>query len=138
MEDTHIIKGHFVYQFRVDFCGTPAGEMLEKLKTWITKFEVNEYAIFKETSTVVKKLHYQGAVWFTGRRVGKFLTKMRNWWQRTKGHISLTIARDVKNLTAYISKDGEMSYSSLSQEQLNLFSTWETDLKKGLVKTTGG
>lgn len=134
MEDTHIIKGYFVYSFRVDFNDTPEAEMLTKLQEWIEKFEVSEYAIFTETSTIVKKLHYQGALWFSTRRVSKLLTKMRNWWGRSKGGISLTIAKNVKNLTAYIAKDGELTHNSLSKHQLNMFPTWETDLKKVWLK----
>ncbi|GAC77819.1 replication protein, partial [uncultured marine virus] len=134
MEDNHIVKGQFCYSFRVDFNDTTSSSMRTRLTEWLEKFEVSEYAIFSETSTKVKKLHYQGAVWFATRRVSKLLTKMRNWWGRQKGGISLVIAKNVKSLTAYIAKDGEMTASSLSQEQINLFPTWETDQKKVWLK----
>ncbi len=135
MEDKHIVKGQFCYSFRVDFCDTTTLEMRKKLMEWTEKFEVSEYAVFEETSTQVKKLHYQGAVWFTTRRVSKLLTKMRNWWCRPKGGISLVIAKNVKSLTAYIAKDGVMTACSLTTAQLGLFSTWETDQKKVWLKT---
>lgn len=134
MEDKHICPGLFCYSFRVDYQDTTAEDMRKKATAWLEKFEIDEYILYEETSKEVKKLHFQGAVWVKHKRVMKLLTKMRNWWCRPKGAISLTIAKNVKNLTAYISKDGELSLNSLSNEQLGRFPLWETDQKKVWLK----
>lgn len=134
MEDTHIIKGKFIYSFRVDYDGDTPEYMLARLKEWIEHFDIAEYAIFSEISKKVKKLHYQGAVWTDTPRAKADLTKMRNWWGRSKGGISLAQAKNLKSLTAYVAKDGELTHNSLTKAQLALFPTWVTDLRKVWLK----
>ncbi len=141
MEDTAIIPKHYAYSFRVDAQmleyskKTFIQSLLEEFQKFYDRFDaINHYYIYIEQSTVVKKTHIQGIVWAAKKQTPNELTKMRQWWKRPSGHISLCSAKKVKSLAAYCSKDKGERATNLSESQLLLIPTWVNEKLKWTTK----
>jgi len=140
MEDTHVFEDHFVYSFRVDYKTAnlelmTSEQMKEAMETFVSKYDIPHYVCFEETADITQKTHYQGAIWLSHKATAKKLTAMRNWWGRQKGGISLTKAKKLKSLLAYVKKDftGDMNMlvTNIGIDIINIkFGTWEIDQKK--------
>lgn len=139
MEDKQIFKDHYVYSFRVDFLDNNNDQMQQNMKKFVDKYEIPHYVCFQEEAKVTKKIHYQGALWFPYRVTTKGMMTMRNWWARPKGGISITKAKKLKSLLAYIKKDFNPQYNpnnwllftNIDMDIINnQFGTWELDQKK--------
>lgn len=138
MQDNHISKGNYAYQFRVDVITTI--EKLEyKLVLFLTEEEFSDYHCFLEKGEKTNKYHYQCIIWHK-----KLLTtKQRNLLkakyflpQRNKKNaISFTSAKKIVNLTSYCQKDiseNNLNISTLTEEQLSKIPKW---LTKNALKT---
>jgi hypothetical protein len=140
MEDTLICPGKYVHSLRVDYLDNTREEIEIKLKKWAEKNDsiIHKYIAFEEKGETTQKLHLQGAVWTKQSLSNSVKNKMRNWWKRPKGHISFTIAKNVKSLVAYVSKDEGAYWTTLSETQIDLFPKWDNDpittWKKNLEK----
>lgn len=140
MEDTHVFENHFVYSFRVDYKNAnlqilSAEQMKASMEAFVSKYDIPHYVCFEEVADITEKTHYQGAIWMSYKPTASHLTAMRNWWRRPKGGISLTKAKKLKSLLAYVKKDftGDMNMlvTNIGIDIINVkFGTWEIDQKK--------
>ena len=149
MEDINTKKGCFMYSLRVDYMTETREQMIEKLHNWIEARKPAYWCVCEERGAETGKLHLQGAVWYPSLISGGNKSACRNWWQRTKGHISFTNARDVESLKAYVTKDyskiketnkqglhekyipsENLMITNLTDEDLETFKKWEKDMKK--------
>lgn len=130
MEDTIILKQHYLYMFRWDAEATAESQqfMLDTLEEMnITNF-VGKHEIGKET----KKPHYQMAVWCENKKSEKDKDLIRKRFKRsdlthkTKGApCAFKSGRKIQSLTSYCLKDEGEIITNLSKQLLDKIPKWK-------------
>lgn len=129
MEDTVVLKHHYIYMFRWDAKYTKETEdyMVKQFEhynitNWIGKHEISENG----------KPHYQMAVWTENKFLEKEKTKVRNAFNRSKLRLesaqptAFTDGRKIKSLTSYSTKDeGKKMIVQLPQHCLERIPKWK-------------
>lgn len=154
MEDYTIVPKYFAYSLRVDaktdyMDSQNKNSLLNDFEKFYDRFDVkSRYLCYIEQSKVVKKHHIQGILWLPEKLTSSRLTAHRQWWKRPAGGISLTSAKKIKSLAAYVSKDKGKNITNLNPLQLSLVPKWESHIKqwkqklvinlKDLVSSTNG
>jgi len=129
MEDTVVLKHHYIYMFRWD--AVKSQETLEymlkqfndlNITNWIGKHELSEQS----------KPHYQMAVWTENKLLADRKDIVRKRFSRsklsykTKGNpCAFTEGRKIKNLLAYSTKDQSDAIINLPQNSIDKLPKWK-------------
>ncbi len=128
MEDTQVLKHHYLYSFRWD--ANKNKETLEYMiqvftnngiTNWIGKHEVSDNG----------KPHYQMAVWCEHKLEAKGKDKVRNSFNRTKLRIktaqpcSFVEGRKIQSLIAYCTKDPSLAIVQLPEHCKERLPKWK-------------
>ena len=129
MEDTIIIKQHYIYMFRVDLSRNVTSKL--QIEEFLDKYDFSHYHGAHEIGETTQKPHYQMAIWREHKALSGELSKMRNWWRGktnslTHG-VAITSGRKIKSLVSYSSKDmtEDNILSNLNQNQLQKIPEWK-------------
>lgn len=130
MEDTVILKQHYMYMFRWD---AEASELSQKfmieqfeelgITNWIGKAELGE---------TTNKPHYQMAVWCEHKKTEKEKDLVRKRFKRSKythkskgSPCAMKSARKITSLVSYCLKEDGTSITNLNKELLNKIPKWK-------------
>ena len=130
MEDTVILKHHYIYSFRWDAKkNTNTQEFM--INTFI-KFNIINWIGQHEIGENTAKPHYQMAVWTEHKLEADILDKVRKRFSRsklthkTKGNpCSFVSGRKIKSLVAYVNKGDEEAIVNLPDHSLDNIPKWK-------------
>lgn len=129
MEDTIIIKQHYIYMFRVDLSRNEISKL--QIEDFLDKYDFSHYHGAHEIGELTQKPHYQMAIWREHKALSGELSKMRNWWRgktNSKTHgVALTSGRKIASLVSYSSKEitDNNIISNLNNNQLQKIPLWK-------------
>jgi len=130
MEDTVILKHHYIYSFRWDAKKQP--ETQEFMLNTFIEFNIINWIGQHEIGENTAKPHYQMAVWTEHKLDADILDKVRKRFSRsklthkTKGNpCSFVSGRKIKSLVAYVNKGDETAIVNLPTHSLDNIPKWK-------------
>lgn len=131
MEDTQIVKQHYLYMFRLDIIKveghTPTPP---RLLEYFEKYNITHWIGQEEAGEKTGKLHFQMAIWSEHKIDRKRTVCMRKYWTDRLGSGCCAIAsgRKIVSLVSYSSKDNRVEgyglITNLSQSMLQKIPKW--------------
>lgn len=127
MEDKHICKDKWIYQFRIDL----SENRWSDIKSFIDRENFTKYLGKFELGRVTKKPHFQGVLWRDEPMDANEKNKIRQFWKKDeylkhKNSISITTGKKPESLCKYVIKDKGNCYTNLSNEEMERVGTWQT------------
>ena len=136
MEDTQILKHHYIYSFRWD--AKSNNETLEYMIQSFTEYGITNW-IGKHEVSENDKPHYQMAVWSENKLDKDMKDKVRKRFNRTKLRLktaqpcSLKEGRKIQSLTAYVTKDKGKAIVQLPQHCIKLLPKWKNKKAEKII-----
>jgi hypothetical protein len=123
MEDTVILKQHYMYMFRVDL----EDNNEEKLMKWFEKYHICNWMGKHELGETTGKPHYQMVIWTEHKKSNKEIVKMRKYWTDKLGKATCAIksARKIESLCSYSSKSKGKTITNLQPQVLARVPKWK-------------
>ncbi len=128
MEDTHVVKHHYIYSFRWD--AQANNETLNHMIQGFTEYGII-YWIGKHEVSDKGKPHYQMAVWSEHKLDNATKDKVRKRFNRTPLRlktaqpVSFVEGRKIQSLIAYVTKDKGKAIVQLPEQNLKLLPRWK-------------
>ena len=126
MEDKHICKGKYIYQFRVDLSENRWSDIenfieRENFVKYLGKFEIGQKT---------KKPHFQGVLWKESPMDDNEKNKIRAYWKKDdhlkyRNSISITTVKKPESICKYVTKDKGKCYTNLNKEEMSQVGTWQ-------------
>lgn len=136
MEDTQVLKHHYIYSFRWDAKNDKStlDYMLNSFKeleisNWIGKHEVSDKG----------KPHFQMAVWTERKLLAKEMDKVRKRFIRSKltsktaQPVSFVSGRKIQSLIAYCTKDKGKVIQQLPEHSMSRLPKWKNKSAEKIV-----
>ncbi len=123
MEDTIILRQHYIYMFRVDLPENSENLLLE----FFEKYEICNWLGKHELGAKTGKPHYQMAIWTEQIKTNKKIVAMRKYWTDRLGKATCAIksGRKITSLCSYSSKDKGKTITNLSALVLARIPKWK-------------
>lgn len=138
MEDTVILKHHYIYSFRWD-AEKQSETQKFMIKTFI-EFNIINWIGQHELGENTAKPHYQMAVWSEHKLDADILDKVRKRFSRsklthkTKGNpCSIVSGRKIKSLVAYVNKGDETAIMNLPKHSLDNIPKWKNKTAEKII-----
>jgi len=110
MEDTVVLKQHYIYMFRLDLGTKPSTAsytVQENLIKYFEKYDICNWVGKLENGDKTNKLHYQMAIWSEHKKNKGQIVCMRKYWSDRLGPATCAIksGKKIKSLVSYSTKD---------------------------------
>lgn len=123
MEDTTILKQHYIYMFRVDLPVNSNAKLLE----YFEKYDICNYLGKHELGAKTGKPHYQMVIWSEHKKNNKQIVAMRKYWTDKLGKATCAIksGRKITSLCSYSTKDKGLTITNLPSNILDKIPKWK-------------
>lgn len=130
MEDTVVLKQHYLYMFRLDYIEvekenhTPTEEHLIE---YFEKYNICNWLGKKEVGDKTGKLHWQMVIWSEHKKTEKQKTAMRKYWTDKLGKATCAIksGRKIESLCSYSIKEDGHTVTNLPSNVLERIPKWK-------------
>lgn len=128
MEDTVVLKQHYIYMFRLDIVQVENHVPTEdRLVDYFDKYKICNWVGKREVGEKTKKLHWQLAIWSEHKKTNKQIVAMRKYWTDKLGKACCAIksGRKIESLCSYCLKEEGFTFTNLSEEVLARIQKWK-------------
>ncbi len=136
MEDTQILKHHYIYSFRWD--ATNDKSTLDYMENSFKELEISNW-IGKHEVSEKGKPHFQMAVWTERKLLAKEMDKVRKRFIRstltskTKQPVSFVSGRKIQSLIAYCTKDKGTVIKQLPEHCIERLPKWKNKSAEKII-----
>jgi len=123
MEDTVVLKQHYIYMFRVDLEDNNEDKLIE----WFEKYNICNWLGKHEIGEQTGKPHYQMVIWSEHVKTNKQIVTMRKYWTDRLGKATCAIksGKKIQSLCSYSTKDKGKVITNLPTSVLTRIPKWK-------------
>ena len=128
MEDTVVLKQHYIYMFRLDIIYVENHTPLEsRLIQYFEKYNICNWLGKKGKGEKTQKLHWQMAIWSEHKKTNKEIVAMRKYWTDRLGKATCAIksGRKIESLCSYSTKEEGCLITNLPNEVQDRIPKWK-------------
>lgn len=136
MEDTVVLKQHYIYMFRLDIIYVENHTPLEsRLIQYFEKYKICNWLGKKERGSKTNKLHWQMAIWSEHKKTNKEIVAMRKYWTDKLGKATCAIksGRKIESLCSYSTKEEGCLITNLPNEVLTRITKWKNKSAEKII-----